>query len=212
MSHILSPIPQNHLLGLTGPSGSGKDLAGSMLTMLGYTRFSLGDLIREDIIDSIDLVKAGLAISPLTSLKVTDQSIRQAYYRVFNSKKSLYIKPTPKHFRKLLQWWGTEYRRKQDKDFWIKQLEKVIHLPGGIPYPIVITDIRFPNEADWLMSKSWKPFNVFPDLWRINRPMPKSKLMKHSSESHFKNLPITGTIHNTGDHYELARQIKEKLS
>lgn len=47
--------------------------------------------------------------------------------------------------RSLLQWWGTEYRRGQDPDYWIKKLFGKFQAD-----PIdaaLIADVRFPNEA-----------------------------------------------------------------
>ncbi len=65
-----------------------------------------------------------------------------------------WVKPTPnalseplspygKHV-KLLQWWGTDYRRSQDPYYWIdKRREKVLVFEGVV----VTSDIRFTNEA-----------------------------------------------------------------
>lgn len=45
----------------------------------------------------------------------------------------------------LLQWWGTEFRRYQDNDYWVKRIvEKISN--GGFK-DTVVCDMRFPNEA-----------------------------------------------------------------
>jgi len=58
-------------------------------------------------------------------------------------------------FRSLLQWWGTEYRRKQDDQYWVnKAIEKCkpnLFQGGGSPL-YVIDDLRFENEATALLS------------------------------------------------------------
>lgn len=46
--------------------------------------------------------------------------------------------------RPLLQWWGTEYRRSIDTDYWVRQLAQRIELEK--PQIALITDMRFPNE------------------------------------------------------------------
>lgn len=46
----------------------------------------------------------------------------------------------------LLQWWGTEYRRKQDSDYWVKKCMSKIDTE--MPHIAVITDVRFTNEAE----------------------------------------------------------------
>lgn len=58
------------------------------------------------------------------------------------------LSPYGKH-PKLLQWWGTEYRRAQDKDYWVKQGMKTVNgfikkHPDGV---VLISDTRFYNEA-----------------------------------------------------------------
>ena len=53
--------------------------------------------------------------------------------------------------RLLLQWWGTDYRRSQDEDYWVKQLKKVVEQDK--PEFALITDFRFPNEAKILDFK-----------------------------------------------------------
>lgn len=48
--------------------------------------------------------------------------------------------------RSLLQWWGTEYRRAKDPDYWVTRLEKT--LSAHQPDVALITDVRYPNEAE----------------------------------------------------------------
>lgn len=47
--------------------------------------------------------------------------------------------------RTLLQWWGTDYRRAQDPEYWVKRLQETLDRDN--PEIAVITDVRFPNEA-----------------------------------------------------------------
>jgi hypothetical protein len=46
--------------------------------------------------------------------------------------------------RPLLQWWGTEYRRSIDENYWVRQLAQRIELEK--PQIALISDMRFPNE------------------------------------------------------------------
>lgn len=47
-------------------------------------------------------------------------------------------------FTKLLQWWGTEYRRAQDHEYWVKQWSEAVNPKADI---VFTTDMRFFNEA-----------------------------------------------------------------
>ena len=50
----------------------------------------------------------------------------------------------------ILQRYGTEFRRDQDPDYWVKATRKRIHdylATQGVPSLAVVTDVRFPNEV-----------------------------------------------------------------
>jgi hypothetical protein len=50
--------------------------------------------------------------------------------------------------RSLLQFWGAEYRRAQDPDYWVRQLANTIELEK--PQIALISDVRFPNELEFV--------------------------------------------------------------
>jgi hypothetical protein len=57
--------------------------------------------------------------------------------------------PFGKH-RTLYQWWGTEYRRSIDDDYWVRQTAQVIELEK--PQIALIPDMRFPNEMAFALQ------------------------------------------------------------
>lgn len=54
--------------------------------------------------------------------------------------------------RKLLQWWGTEYRRAEDPFYWVKRMKETLELVS--PQIALITDVRFPNEYLWVKANA----------------------------------------------------------
>lgn len=56
--------------------------------------------------------------------------------------------PYGKH-AKLLQWWGTEYRRAQNSNYWVDQWKAAINPKANI---VLTTDMRFINEAEAVKS------------------------------------------------------------
>ena len=48
--------------------------------------------------------------------------------------------------RRILQWWGTEYRRSQDPDYWTKAWERKVRDYDLTRIHILIDDVRFMNE------------------------------------------------------------------
>lgn len=49
-------------------------------------------------------------------------------------------------YRGGLQWWGTEFRRTDDPDYWVKQAVKKIR--QSLASVVIVTDCRFDNEAE----------------------------------------------------------------
>lgn len=52
--------------------------------------------------------------------------------------------------RTLLQWWGTEYRRAQDPNYWVQKTMEMI--AQDAPDVALICDVRFPNEAEGIRA------------------------------------------------------------
>ncbi|MBW2689584.1 MAG: hypothetical protein JRC99_06610 [Deltaproteobacteria bacterium] len=50
--------------------------------------------------------------------------------------------------RRILQWWGTEYRREQDPDYWTKAWGHKIEQFNLEHFHVLIDDVRFMNELD----------------------------------------------------------------
>ena len=53
--------------------------------------------------------------------------------------------------RELLQWWGTEFRRVQDNEYWVKKLSSRLDIE--LPQIALISDVRFRNEAAWIKDR-----------------------------------------------------------
>jgi hypothetical protein len=64
--------------------------------------------------------------------------------------------PSGKH-PKLLQWWGTEYRRAQDPDYWVKKVQEKIYDFHGV---VLIADVRFQNEFSFIKEIGGALVNV----------------------------------------------------
>src|SRR5271166_895605 len=62
--------------------------------------------------------------------------------------------------RALLQWWGTEFRRSVNPDYWIEKLQEVIEKDK--PEVALVADVRFLNEFSWLKSVG--------EVVRVDRP------------------------------------------
>ena len=54
--------------------------------------------------------------------------------------------------RRILQWWGTEYRRHQDPDYWTKAWSRKIEQFDLEHTHVLIDDVRFMNELSTIKS------------------------------------------------------------
>ncbi len=55
--------------------------------------------------------------------------------------------------RRILQWWGTEYRRTEDPDYWTKAWTKKVESFDLQNIHILIDDVRFMNELDTVRAE-----------------------------------------------------------
>jgi hypothetical protein len=99
--------------------------------------------------------------------------------------------------RTLLQWWGTEYRRSINPDYWVKRVAK--RIAEERPEIALITDVRFPNEAAFCQR--------YGNAVKVERPsLPPLKGMAgaHASELALLNFQDWDTtIMNSGTLAEL---------
>ena len=106
--------------------------------------------------------------------------------------------------RRLLQWWGTEYRRAQDPDYWTKAWDKKLREYDLSTVHVLVDDVRFLNELEIIKENG----GVFA---RIERPG-FNGANDHSSENaldNYENWDIL--IRNDGDLEHFRRQVEELI-
>jgi hypothetical protein len=127
------------IIGLSGPAGSGKSEAASYLyNEWGMVEFTLAEPIKEAIGEILwmeveDLFDHGVKEEPIEGLDISP--------------------------RRLAQTLGTEWGRALDPDFWLKILSRRLASVYSFSYPprgIVISDVRFNNEARWIRERKGK--------------------------------------------------------
>lgn len=78
--------------------------------------------------------------------------------------------------RTLLQWWGTEYRRDADPNYWVAKLQATLETER--PRVALIADCRFPNEISFVKSDPASGF-----VCRVDRLGYEGIGSKHQSET-----------------------------
>jgi hypothetical protein len=131
-----------NILGLAGHAGAGKDhtyeYIRELLSPLQVTRIAFADGLKFDIEETLGLHHFDLEL------------IRH--------------KPYSPEIRSLLQWWGTELRRAHyGDDYWVKKGMEMAEEAGEYSHLVVVTDVRFYNEAEVIIEAGGITAEVLAD-------------------------------------------------
>jgi hypothetical protein len=104
-------------------------------------------------------------------------------------------------YRGILQWWGTEYRRSQNINYWTdKFLATLMEVSKGPkPMLVIVTDVRF--ESEYYLLKELGAY-----LFRVTRPMRGDD--KHTSETAIDHIRMA-MIDNSKDLAHLKEQVNK---
>lgn len=169
------------LVGLFGPPRAGKDTVADRLEdRWGFKRLALADPMRE-MLRQLNPVVGNVVGRPVR----LDAAVTVHGWR--------WVKDHLPEARALLQRLGTEAGRDVlGADVWLRHLERRAypHLIGGTP--VVVTDIRFPNEAGWVTEQGGH-------LVRVVRPEAEGRDWGHASEGAIPDEWATSTLDNASD-------------
>ena len=112
--------------------------------------------------------------------------------------KETVINPWGMSPRKIYQLLGTEVGRGIDLNIWIKNAE--IFVKKSLGGTVIITDVRFDNEAEWIHSRGGTIINIVRDKDDIAEN-------QHSSEGGLKKENIDVTVYNNGTKEEMYKQL-----
>ncbi len=175
----LDPI----VIGLAGHAGAGKDTAAAYLVQrFGFVQAAFADPIRSMAL--LLLEEAGIDHRWLTD----------------RAHKELRIPGLGVSARALMQTIGTEVGRHLHPSIWTRHMALRLGLAGaGLPntYPvhdrIVISDVRFQNEAHWVHLVGGKVIRLHRNQAAAVRP--------HASEANVLTLDTDVDLHNHGEHF-----------
>lgn len=130
------------LIGLTGYAGSGKDTVASILVeQHGFKRYAFADKLRE----------LCLAVDPeiFIGSSATHGDITWRLGDLVGTYGWDHVKRTYPEVREMLQRVGVWHRENVSPDFWVNLLHDQMSAEGH-PEHVVITDVRFENESDYV--------------------------------------------------------------
>lgn len=180
------------LIGLTGLAGSGKDtVRGLLVRHHGYTGLALADPIRA-------MLRALLAHVGQGDGWMSERERKE--------------QPVPAigaSYRQLAQTLGTEWGRAIDPGLWLRLAEARMALMRealrmDADDCFVISDVRFPNEADWVRRLGGQ-------VWRVHRPGVEP-VRAHASESSIEQIGVDRTVRNTGTLLALEAEVQRLMA
>jgi hypothetical protein len=200
----------SEIYGITGARGAGKDSLARFINMAAFPLFVIrpfaGPLKRmvreiwpwvteEHMNDPV--VKEQDLPEPVAMDYHVDEMARVTGLAV--QKRGL-VAPSP---RRLMQFFGTDYVRKIQDDYWIRQFEKSIAGEARVLAP----DTRFPNEAQFLSGISAK-------IIRVQRPEGERNDVQqtHASELHWKTIPADLILVNPTGDFRPMRKVAELIA
>lgn len=179
------------ILGISGKKRAGKDTLLSFLgeysAVPGYLpiiRKSFADPLRQEVADF------------LVAMKITKSSEEGI---------SLLLgEDTKEEFRPLMQWWGTNYRRKYfGEDYWVRAFEASLSSLKTKPVLVVVPDVRFPDEAKFIES-------IGGSVIRVER-IGLENADQHPSETSLDNYPNFGLVVKASNLTELKEQAQKAI-
>ena len=150
------------IIGVSGKIGSGKNYLSEQLIKelhkLGYstTEASFASSLRNELnriiqtikVDSIDDVPKGQIIEHIETIhKMSNEEASSLYNLMVEDViniDGLNAHSRTESIRRALQHLGTDIRRKNDSEYWVREFHRTVPDSDFV----LVTDVRFPNEAD----------------------------------------------------------------
>lgn len=164
------------ILGLTGRARCGKDTVYSLLSKLLWDKHvekaAFADALKADVCKMVGCTRE-------------------------------FMDASKENFRLVMQGYGTDVRRTlYGENYWIKRLDTTLVKllkEQSVPDLVVITDVRFPNEAQYIKECGGK-------IWRINRGSISNDT--HPSETELEKIAVDDVINNGSSMAELQIEVE----
>jgi len=177
----------SRLIGLTGLPECGKDSIGDDLVRThDFAKMSFAGPIKDGLARMLDI--------PWQSFE--DRAVKE--------QEIPWIGKSP---RQLMQTLGTAWGRDTVReDIWIRHAQRRLDNYRRISTKVVVTDVRFPNEADWLRANGG-------ELWHVLRKAAPNVVHLHASNIPLAVLPGADSVITNDEGLEqLRHQVARALA
>ena len=136
---------------IAGKMGYGKDYVGNLIkdNFSNVEKISFADALKEEVEYIINLIRNNSSLEHIAyEMNVSKDEIKPLHIAMiaFKDINELTVKKKNSTIRFMLQYWGTDVRRKNNENYWVqKTVDKILEI-NKLGNVALITDGRFPNE------------------------------------------------------------------
>lgn len=180
-----------HNIALIGKARSGKDtVANTLIRERAYVRAAFADPLKEMAISVDPYIPTGYGVTVRLSPLVADVGWE-------------YAKEHYPEVRRILQHMGQTVRE-YDDEFWLTAMRRKLNHAEAWNIPIVVTDVRYPNEAAMLRARGFKMVRILrPEV----APGVDQRAAAHTSETGMDDYAADAVLMNTGTLADLERLV-----
>lgn len=166
------------IIGINGTIGAGKDFFAETLA-----EFSSKPVERHAFADKLRLITEELTGHQMTMTHEPNKPFYNPVYNYTQDDKNVYLDMWGKTVGQILQQLGTEALRDNfDTDVWVKSLFASVGKQAlAKDHILVIPDVRFPNEADYILSQGGLLIKITGDPMGVRAK--SNRDLNHPSET-----------------------------
>jgi dephospho-CoA kinase len=196
------------LIGVSGKLGSGKDTFAELLA-----KQLAGKVERHALADNLRLITEIISGIRMTTTHEIDEPFCNEIRNYTQDQKNILIKQFDKTIGETLQLVGTElFRNNYDTDVWVKSLfSEEIYDKMNDGKIIIIPDVRFINEADYILQEGGYLIRLEGDPAGVRENSLRD--LNHLSETNLDNYTKFDKviINNKKDINELKRVVNDLI-
>ena len=183
-------------IALVGPAHAGKDtIAEHLVSAHGYARVAFADELKVMALEIDPVVNVGDAGCGIRTAHLSDVVRAVGWERA---------KREFPEVRRFLQRLGVTMRER-DPDYWINLASPRFTDAELSEIPVVVTDCRFVNEAEYLIARGFI-------VVAVDRPgLSDDAFRQHVSETEMSKIPWEQRVSNVGTIADLNRRVDELL-
>ena len=211
---------------IAGKMGFGKDYVGTLIkdTYSNIVKISFADALKEEVEHIINLLRNNASLEHVAyEMNVTKDEIFPMYEAMvqFDNVNKLTVNKKNSTIRFMLQYWGTDVRRKNDENYWVqKTVDKILEI-NKLGNVALITDGRFPNELKGVSKLNGITIQLdiskekqIENLLNRDGILPNEEAFNHPSEIsylEYKDFDLIITENILSDNHLILSEIKKTI-